>query len=148
MEIKINAMQAIQILRVVNQLGIKDEIKDIINKFLDKQDKEQKIYRKLNLAIEDNVTEAERTLILQKKLMEESKDTIELNKINREFKSDGISLLIDVLTRIPQAEVELFKLLANIMKKTVEEVQEMSIDEIINCVFAISKNSEVVKLFT
>ncbi|WP_099327858.1 hypothetical protein [Clostridium paraputrificum] len=151
----IKTCQALDVLRIVNKLGIKDTLIELISKVNTLNTKRENEFRRLRDKLIEkcggseaysNLTEEEKKEISQKSLEENNDIQENILNIDNEIVRETASLVYDFATRIPQAEKEVYTCLSKIFNKDIKEIESQEFTETIEMIKTIIK-SESVQVF-
>lgn len=130
----ITTKQGFEIMRILGKLGMKEELVNGITKLTREKQNEQQLYRKLRGLIlekydnyedmsDEEKTNASNEILLKHTDLQEQ--LIECNEIENKI---GAGLMYDFITRMPQAEKEIYKAIATIYSLSVKEVENEELD--------------------
>ena len=68
------------------------------------------------------------------------------HSLNREMGKIGVDIMYDFMTRLPQAEKEVYKCLAGIYGKTAKEIESQELDETIEQIKKVGQSKTVMGL--
>lgn len=137
----ITTANGFEIIRILNKLGMVDEIIDVIGEVQEIEKDKQRAFLKLRgLMIEkepnfDSADEAERLVMIEKHAVEtpEVKEALtESADLNKTSTKISTKLMLDAMMKLPQAEKEIYKVLASIFGIPEKEVQNNGLDWVID----------------
>jgi hypothetical protein len=139
----ITTANGFEIIRILNKLGMVDEIVDAITEISTIEKDKQRQYMKIRTLIDekekqnnyDSVGEKERTEMLEQLALEspEMKEALkELDELSSRQNKLSSKLMLNAVMKLPQAEKEINKVLASIFSITEKEVQSNGLDWIID----------------
>lgn len=134
---KITIKNSFDILKIINKLGLKDKIIEFTNTKNNIGEDVKVEYRKLRQAIldkyedYDNYGDDKKNKINAEVLAENKDIQDNLNKLTKAQNEELMDLVFVFVERIPQAEKEVYQLIANIKNITVKEASEMEITDLI-----------------
>ena len=149
---EINTMQGFNIIKILNKLGLKDKIVEVIDQVTELNARQQEEYKKLSIlmvAKNENYRELddkEQSKLSAEVLAENPEVSEALSKVDREEKKIGASLLMDFIERLPQAEEEVYRCLGSIYGIKEEEVKLKGLDWTVNAIKEIA-TSETFQAF-
>lgn len=136
----ITTSNGFEIIRILNKLGMVDEIVDTFTEISTIEQSRQREFVKIRTefakegASDAELTEQEKAILVEKIALEHPEIQETLNELTaRQSKIMG-SLLMNGLMRLPQAEKEIYKVLASIYNITEKEVQGKGLDWVADAV--------------
>ncbi|GKX65837.1 hypothetical protein [Inconstantimicrobium mannanitabidum] len=150
----ITTSQGFNIIRILNKLGMTDEIVEVITDLGELNIKEEQIYIKLGEIIKSEnedyteLCDEDKSNITNKTLIEHVELAKELSEINSRRTKKGAKLMLDGITRLPQAEKEVYKCLAEIYELSEKEVRDKDLDWAIDRVKEIAQSETMQKVFS
>lgn len=148
-EIIINTAEGFEIIRLVNKMGIKQNLINMVNKATEVEQLRQENLKKLQkLIIEEvggleeysNLLEEDKTKITNGLLIKHEEISNELVRIESDLNSSAIDLFYEFISKISVAEKEFYKILGKIINRSPKdlEIQELNetieeLREIIKC---------------
>lgn len=158
-EVKITLGEGMEVLKIVNKLGLKDDIYNAIETSITLNNRKESkftdlrrlIINEVGLEEYKNLSEGEKKEITEKIFIENKDFKEEFEKVNiecnRELAKVGFNVMYDLMTRLPQAEKEVYKCLAKIYGKTAKEIELQELDETIEQIKKIGQSKTVMGLF-
>lgn len=158
-EVKITTSEAMEVLRIVNKLGLKDDIYNAIETQITLDSRKESKFTELRrliineVGLEEykNLSEDEKKEITEKIFIENKDFKEEFERVNiecnREMGKIGFDVMYDFMTRLPQAEKEVYKCLAKIYGKTAKEIELQELDETIEQIKMVGQSKTVMGLF-
>lgn len=146
--IKIYGKSIFKIITIINKLGLKDFLGKIINEYSEIEKKNRvakvKIIKELDKRKLENTPENLAIVLDNNKSL--AKEYAENNKKSAEILQD---LIFTILERLPQAENDIYVLLAEIYNKDPKAIaEETEIDEIVEMIENIIRAEGFSKVFT
>ena len=146
--IKIYGKSIFKIITIINKLGLKDFLGKIINEYSEIEKKNRvakvKIIKELDKRKLKNTPENLAVILDNNKSL--AKEYAENNKKSAEILQD---LIFTILERLPQAENDIYVLLAEIYNKDPKAIaEETEIDEIVEMIENIIRAEGFSKVFT
>lgn len=146
--IKIYGKSIFKIITIINKLGLKDFLGKIINEYSEIEKKNRvakvKIIKELDKRKLENTPENLAVILDNNKSL--AKEYAENNKKSAEILQD---LIFTILERLPQAENDIYVLLAEIYNKDPKTIaEETEIDEIVEMIENIIRAEGFSKVFT
>lgn len=133
----ITTANGFEIIRILNKLGMVDEIIEVIGEVQEIEKDKQRAFLKLRtIMVEkeptfDSANEDERLAMIEKhaaetpEVKEALTESADLNKTSTKLST---KLMLDAVMRLPQAEKEIYKVLASIFGIPEKEVQGNGLD--------------------
>ncbi|MBM7836442.1 hypothetical protein [Clostridium sardiniense] len=158
-QVNLNTKQGFDAMRIVNKLGVKDQILDVIDIMKNAERKQGLLYQEIIGYVTDELgaekvkelREEENGLgvyiLDQYKKHPEIKDQMDSLDSKKEKEILNVIFTI-VIERISQAEKELYKFLANVYNIKPKEIEEQGFDETIHLIYGIITSETFQKLFT
>lgn len=148
-EITINTAEGFEIIRLVNKMGIKQKLIDVINKTIEVDQLKQENLKKLQkLIIEEvggieeysNLLDDDKAKITNELLIKHEEIGNSLSRIESDLNFSAIELFYEFISKSSVAEKEFYKTLGKIINKSPKdlEIQELNetvedLKEIIKC---------------
>lgn len=155
-ELIITTSEAFDVIRVINKLNMKDSLMKVIEEFTRLQQQSLQEYRKLEELMIKEIGSREEYLglgnedktAISNKLLVKNNDIQEiLLDIDSKQNKIGMDILYDFISKIPMAEKEVYKCLAKIFNKSIEEVEIQELDETIGMIKEIAKSKTLMSFF-
>ena len=158
-EVKITTSEAMEVLRIIKKLGLKENISNAIETLIEFNNRKESkftelrrlIIKEVGLEEYKNLFEDEKKEITEKIFIENEDFKEEFEKVNiecnREISKLGTNILYDFITALPNAEKEVYKLLAKIYGKKVAEIESQELDETIEQIKKIAQSKTVMDFF-
>ncbi len=157
-EVKITTREGMDVLRIVNKLGLKEDISNAIETYITLNNRKESkftdlrrlIIKEVGLEEYNNLSEDKKKEITEKIFIENKDFKEEFEKVNiecnREMGKIGVDIMYDFMTRLPQAEKEVYKCLAGIYGKTAKEIESQELDETIEQIKNVGQSKTVMGL--
>ena len=153
-EVKITTSEAMEVLRIIKKLGLKEDISNAIEILTALNNRKESkftelrrlIIKEVGLEEYKNLTEDEMKEMTEKIFIENEDFKEEFEKVNIEFKL-GTNILYDFITALPNSEKEVYKCLAKIYGKTAKEIESQELDETIEQIKKIAQSKTVMVFF-
>lgn len=158
-EVIITTSEAMEVLRIIKKLGLKEDISNAIEKLTALNNRKESkftelrrlIIKEVGLEEYKNLTEDEKKEMTEKIFIENEDFKEEFEKVNiecnREMSKLGTNILYDFITALPNAEKEVYKCLAKIYGKAVKEIESQQLDETIEQIKKIVQSKTVMVFF-
>ena len=157
-EVKITTSEAMEVLRIIKKLGLKEDISNAIETLMELNNRKESKFTELRRLIikevleEYNIlSEDEKKEITEKIFIENEDFKEEFEKVNiecnREMSKLGTNILYDFITALPNAEKEVYKCLSKIYSKKVAEIESQELDETIKQIRKIAQSKTVMDFF-
>lgn len=158
-EVKITTGEGMEVLRIVSKLGLKEDISNAIETYITLNNRKESkftdlrrlIINEVSLEEYNNLSEDEKKEITEKIFIENKDFKEEFEKVNiecnREIGKIGVDIMYDFITRLPQAEKEVYKCLAKIYGKTSKEIESQQLDETIKQIKKVAQSKTVMGFF-
>lgn len=150
----ITTSNGFEIIRILNKLGMVDEIIDVIGEVQEIEKDKQKSYLEVrSLMMEqdpgyDKANETERLEMISKYEGPEVKEALNtLANLNKTSTKISTKLMLDAIMRLPQAEKEIYKVLASIFGIPEKEVQSNGLDWLVGAFKQIASSSTFQSFF-
>nr|DAY82958.1 MAG TPA: hypothetical protein [Caudoviricetes sp.] len=158
-EVKITTSEAMEVLRIIKKLGLKEDISNAIEILTALNNRKESkftelrrlIIKEVGLEEYKNLTEDEKKEMTEKIFIENEDFKEEFEKVNiecnREMSKLGTNILYDFITALPNSEKEVYKCLAKIYGKTAKEIESQELDETIEQIKKIAQSKTVMVFF-
>lgn len=158
-EVKIITSEVMEVLRIIDKLGMKNNISEAIETSITLNNKKENklvelrrlIINEVGLEEYNQLSEDKKKNITEKILFENKEFKEEFEKVNIECNKGlnkvGVDIIYDFVTRLPQAEKEVYKCLAKIYDKTPKEIEEQELGETIEQIKRIAQSPTVMGFF-
>lgn len=158
-EFIITTPEAMEIIRIIKKINMKDAISNTIKQFSDLNAKKDNkltelrelIIKDIGFEVYEALTETDKEETTQQILNKNPQFKIDFERImvevNREITRLGMELLYDFIMRIPDAEKEIYKCLSKIFNKPLKEVEKQEIDITIEQIKEISQSKTLMSFF-
>lgn len=158
-EVKITTSEAMEVLRIIKKLGLKEDISNAIETLTELNNRKESkftelrrlIIKEVGLEEYNNLSEDEKKEITEKIFIENKDFKEEFERVNiecnREMSKLGTNILYDFITALPNAEKEVYKCLSKIYGKKVSEIESQELDETIEQIKKIAQSKTVVGFF-
>lgn len=158
-EVKITTSEAMEVLRIVKKIGLKDDISNAIETLTTLNNKKEGkftelrrlIIKEVGLEEYNNLSEEEKKEISEKIFIENEKFKEEFEKVNieanREMNKIGVDIMYNFIVALPNAEKEVYKCLGEIYGKTAKEIKEQELDETIEQIKRIAQSPTIMGFF-
>lgn len=143
---KITTKQAISLLRLINKMGIKDNLlsffRDSAKFENEKQSTMVELYDKLEDKEIDITNEVTTQLFINNPDIYKRYKDIEENE-----QVTGLSIVTDVILAIPNAEKDFYKCVSEIFNITVKEAEEKDVVDVVKGIMAIFSSQQFMGFF-
>lgn len=158
-ELIITTPEAMEVIRIIKKINMKDDISNAISKFSDLNAKKENKLNELreliikNIGFEtyESLSELEKEEASSQILNENAEFKIDLEKtaleVNRETTNLGMDLIYNFVMRIPDAEKEIYRCLSKIFNKPIKEVEIQELDITIEQIKQISQSKTLMSFF-
>ena len=158
-EVKITTNEAMEVLRIIKKLGLKEDISNAIETLTELNNRKESkftelrrlIIKEVGLEEYNNLSEDEKKEITEKIFIENKDFKEEFERVNiecnREMSKLGANILYDFITALPNAEKEVYKCLSKIYGKKVSEIELQELDETIDQIKKIAQSKTVMGFF-
>ena len=140
MELNLKGKHIFSLIKLINKMNIKKEIKEFFKRATKSDRKKNNLTIQLKLALGD----MENTTVNVNKVFQENK---ELARSFEEVQEEKRDLMLDiaffVIEKAGEGEQEIFKLLADMYSMPVQEFEELSFNEMLEAIMKIIKNEEM-----
>lgn len=150
----ITTSNGFEIIRILNKLGMVDEIIEVIGEVQEIEKDKQRLFIKLRTFMTDkepnfdSANETERLEMIEKYEGPEVKETMnDLAVLNKQSTKISTKLMLDAVMRLPQAEKEINKVLGSIFGIPEKEVQSNGLDWLIDAFKQIAKSQTFQSFF-
>ena len=158
-ELIITTPEAMEVIRIIKKINMKDAISNTIKQFSDLNAKKDNkltelrelIIKDIGFEVYEALTETDKEETTQQILNKNPQFKIDFERImvevNREITRLGMELIYDFIMRIPDAEKEIYKCLSKIFNKPLKEVENQEIDITIEQIKKISQSKTLMSFF-
>lgn len=147
-EVKITTKKAFALLNLIKKLNLKDSILNTIKKGMKSEAKKQELYRELYSKTTEEIND-DNEQYLTTRLLNENKDIAEkISDIEDEQNEDGMSLIVEIIDKIPEGEREFYKAMSVVFEESTKVIEEKEIDEVISMIMSIFKSKSFQGLFS
>lgn len=158
-ELIITTPEAMEVIRIIKKINMKDDISNAISKFSDLNAKKENKLNELreliikNIGFEtyESLSKLEKEEASSQILNENAEFKIDLEKtaleVNRETTNLGMDLIYNFVMRIPDAEKEIYRCLSKIFNKPIKEVEIQELDITIEQIKQISQSKTLMSFF-
>lgn len=153
MELIISTKQGMELIRIINKLGIKEDLVEGIKKIASNSKAKELCMAELRKKIIDKYNDffemsADKknevtNLILSENIVLAKK----LSDIEEIETEQGTSMVFNIITKIPQAEKEVYKLLADIFNLKESQVSKQDLDITFDQIMQIGKSKTFINFF-
>lgn len=159
-ELIITTPEAMEVIRIIKKINMKDEIANAMSKFSDLNAKKENklndlrelIVKSIGYKNYETLNELEKEETTQQILNENIEFKLDFEKtvvhVNREIDGMGMELIYNFIMRIPDAEKEIYKCLAKIFNKSIKEIEIQELDITVEQIKQISQSKTLLKLFS
>lgn len=141
---KISTKQAFSLLSLINKMELRNKIVDMAKDSTQVENRKQTVLAKLYKSVEDEEITNELTM----KLFSDNVELYEEYKALESTQNEvGMMLIFDILEALPKAEKEFYKASASIFNKTVKEIEDGDIVEVIKDIMDIFKSESFLGFF-
>ncbi|WP_040194293.1 hypothetical protein [Clostridium culturomicium] len=159
-ELIITTPEAMEVIRIIKKINMKDDISNAISKFSDLNAKKENKLNELreliikNIGFEtyESLSELEKEGVTHQILNENIEFKSEFEKtmvqVNRDISGMGMELIYNFAMRIPDAEKEIYKALAKIFNKPIKYFETQEFDVAVEQIKQISQSKTLLKLFS
>lgn len=159
-ELIITTPEAMEVIRIIKKINMKDDISNAISKFSDLNAKKENKLNELreliikNIGFEtyESLSELEKEEVTHQILNENIEFKSEFEKtmvqVNRDISGMGMELIYNFAMRIPDAEKEIYKALAKIFNKPIKYFETQEFDVAVEQIKQISQSKTLLKLFS
>jgi hypothetical protein len=154
-EVRINTVEGMDIVRIIKKMEMKDNVISLMDINIKNEQLKQKETLKLQTLIIEkvggkenylNLSDEEKAKISDEILIEHDEIRSNLIDIKSSLMMAGANLLYDFISKMPLAEKEINKTLANIFKKQVKDIENQGLEETIDMLKEIGKSKTVMYL--
>lgn len=158
-ELIITTPEAMEVIRIIKKINMKDEIANAMSKFSDLNAKKENklndlrelIIKNIGFETYESLSELEKEEASSQILNENAEFKIDLEKtaleVNRETTNLGMDLIYNFVMRIPDAEKEIYRCLSKIFNKPIKEVEIQELDITIEQIKQISQSKTLMSFF-
>ena len=140
MELNLKGKHIFSLIKLINKMNIKKEIKEFIKRATKSDRKKNNLTIKLKLALGD----MENTPVNVNKVFRENEDLAQcFEEVQEEKKDLMLDIAFFVMEKAGEGEQEIFKLLADMYSMPVQEFEELSFNEMLEAVMKVIKNEEM-----
>lgn len=144
MELNLKGKHIFSLIKLINKMNIKKEIKEFFKVSTRNSTKKNNVTLKLRLALGEMENNSENV----SKIFEENEELKEefatIQEAQRELMFD---IAFFVMEKAGEGEEEIFKLLADIYSMPVQEFEELGFNEMLKAIVNVIKNEEIQKGF-
>lgn len=140
MELNLKGKHIFSLIKLINKMNIKKEIKEFFKRATKSDRKKNNLTIKLKLALGD----MENTPVNVNKVFRENEDLAQcFEEVQEEKKDLMLDIAFFVMEKAGQGEQEIFKLLADMYSMPVQEIEELGFNEMLEAVMKVIKNEEM-----
>ena len=140
MELNLKGKHIFSLIKLINKMNIKKEIKEFFKRATKSDRKKNNLTIKLKLALGD----MENTPVNVNKVFRENEDLAQcFEEVQEEKKDLMLDIAFFVMEKAEQGEQEIFKLLADMYSMPVQEFEELGFNEMLEAVMKVIKNEEM-----
>ena len=140
MELNLKGKHIFSLIKLINKMNIKKEIKDFFKRATKNDRRKKNLTIKLKLALGD----MENTPVNVNKVFRENEDLAQcFEEVQEEKKDLMLDIAFFVMEKAGEGEQEIFKLLADMYSMPVQEFEELSFNEMLEAVMKVIKNEEM-----
>ena len=140
MELNLKGKHIFSLIKLINKMNIKKEIKEFFKRATKSDRKKNNLTIKLKLALGD----MENTPVNVNKVFRENEDLAQcFEEVQEEKKDLMLDIAFFVLEKAGQGEQEIFKLLADMYSMPVQEIEELGFNEMLEAIMNVIKNEEI-----
>ena len=140
MELNLKGKHIFSLIKLINKMNIKKEIKEFFKRATKNDRKKNNLTIKLKLALGD----MENTPVNVNKVFRENEDLAQcFEEVQEEKKDLMLDIAFFVMEKAGQGEQEIFKLLADMYSTPVQEIEELGFNEMLEAVMKVIKNEEI-----
>lgn len=140
MELNLKGKHIFSLIKLINKMNIKKEIKEFFKRATKNDRKKNNLTIKLKLALGD----MENTPVNVNKVFRENEDLAQcFEEVQEEKKDLMLDIAFFIMEKAGQGEQEIFKLLADMYSTPVQEIEELGFNEMLEAVMKVIKNEEI-----
>ena len=140
MELNLKGKHIFSLIKLINKMNIKKEIKEFFKRATKSDRKKNNLTIKLKLALGD----MENTPVNVNKVFRENEDLAQcFEEVQEEKKDLMLDIAFFVMEKAGQGEQDIFKLLADMYSVSVQEIEELGFNEMLEAVMKVIKNEEI-----
>lgn len=153
-ELIITTSEGFEIIRIINTLGMKDEIIDTITKYFNLDNEKKTELLKINkFALEkdenfNSLDEEERIKITDSIFIEHMEIKNKLDEVQTSIRNLVMDIALTFISRFPQAEKEIYKALSKMFGKNIKDIENGGLDAVLSMLKDISKSPTIPKLLS
>ena len=140
MELNLKGKHIFSLIKLINKMNIKKEIKEFFKRATKNDRRKNNLTIKLKLALGD----MENTPVNVNKVFRENEDLAQcFEEVQEEKKDLMLDIAFFVMEKAGQGEQDIFKLLADMYSVSVQEIEELGFNEMLEAVMKVIKNEEI-----
>ena len=140
MELNLKGKHIFSLIKLINKMNIKKEIKEFFKRATKNDRKKNNLTIKLKLALGD----MENTKANVNKVFQENEELAKgFEQVQEEKRDLMLDIAFFVIEKAGEGEQEIFKLLADMYSMPVQEYEELSFNEMLEAIMKIIKNEEI-----
>ncbi|GEM_PF-2671735 len=144
MELNLKGKHIFSLIKLINKMNIKKEIKEFFKRATKNDRKKNNLTIKLKLALGD----MENNPVNVNKVFRENEDLAQcFEEVQEEKKDLMLDIAFFVMEKVGEGEKEIFKLLADMYSMPVQEFEDLGFNEVLEAVMKVIKNEEMQKGF-
>lgn len=154
----INTKQGLEVMRIINKLGVKEDILSAINDMSKIKIKQQGVYQKITGNIEKELGPQEFEKVREEEkigiyIIKEYEKHPELKERMDNFENEGQKIMLNIIytvliERMGEIEKDLYKLLGEVYNLKPKDIEVQDFDKTIEQVYKIVTCNTMQKLFT
>ena len=140
MELNLKGKHIFSLIKLINKMNIKKEIKEFFKRATKNDRRKNNLTIKLKLALGD----MENTPVNVNKVFRENEDLAQcFEEVQEEKKDLMLDIAFFIMEKAGQGEQDIFKLLADMYSMPVQEIEELGFNEMLEAVMKVIKNEEM-----
>ena len=140
MELNLKGKHIFSLIKLINKMNIKKEIKEFFKRATKSDRKKNNLTIQLKLALGD----MENTKANVNKVFQENEELAKgFEQVQEEKRDLMLDIAFFVIEKAGEGEQEIFKLLADMYSMSVQEFEELSFNEMLEAIMKIIKNEEI-----
>ena len=140
MELNLKGKHIFSLIKLINKMNIKKEIKEFFKRATKSDRKKNNLTIKLKLALGD----MDNTPANVNKVFQENEELAQcFEEVQEEKKDLMLDIAFFVMEKAGQGEQDIFKLLADMYSVPVQEIEELGFNEMLEAVMKVIKNEEI-----
>lgn len=143
-KVVIKSEDAFSIIRVINKMGIKKDLIDLVKNSMKLNNRKTNVFKELY--IREGLTQEDE--INGDTIFKHSDLSKELNDINEELSTYGMDIIYSIIANIPLAEKEVYVVLSKVYGVKEKDIKELEFDGLVEKIMGVVKSESFQRFFT